>query len=207
MANFNPNSLKIFNGKFDQGKHNKLVDQIARQKLRSGPNYSISDGSGGTIIITAPASIAASTNTPFQIFATKNIVDGEWDNTYNVTLYPGLINQLLPTNIFNVINQGIGSTQYVVLTCMNDGYAITSATWSLMSSVPTPPDATPDGPPATLNIIIGVIFYNSTPNTITVYQIIFDNITATPTEWTRTTRAGAGPFELAYVIYYYWAIS
>lgn len=175
------------------------------------PNVSSVFTAGG-IVVFPPPNRAASTPapivyTPFQIFAVKHLVAGTWDGTYDVTLYPGTVNQLLPSNMFSTINATITSTQYVILTGASDGYVVTDAPWSIVGTQPTPTDAVADTPPSTFYAIIGVILYNSGPNTITIRQIIDADITAIPSVWTTIARSGAGPFELAYVNYYYWNIT
>lgn len=189
---------------------NEIIDLIQPYLPMPGAGTPLTRYPGGTLLPAGQGGTSSpAINTPFQIFATKNLtgMPPTWDGTYNVTLWPGSVNQLLPTNIFAKINQTITSTQYVVLTCLSDGYVVTSSTWSLMSSQPTTPDATADIPPSIFYITLGVIFYNSTPNTISIFQIWFDNPSCTPFIWTTTSRTGAGPYELAYVNYYNWNVA
>lgn len=203
---------------FEQGR--SLRSQLTARRLndiqRSIPKVQYNGGGarvshlGGQTFVQVPRPRPSSGTpkafTPFEIFATKNMVGLPpiWDGTYNVTLYPGTVNLLLPSNIFNTINQAIASTQYVILNCISDGLAITSSSWDIESSAPTPLDAVADSPPASAQILLGVIVYNAITDTIQIFQIITDNIDLTPTEWIRVPRPGAGPFELAYQIYYYW---
>jgi hypothetical protein len=198
------------------GEWMKTVNSILGQ-LHRGENVSRGNGvkirqggqGGFTISVNNGPSISAGTSyTPFQIFTKPHFVSGVADGSTDVTLYPGSINQFLPTNIFSTINATISSTQYVVLTITSStGNEISSSSWSLMSSPPTPPDATPDAPPVSTNFyaILGIIGYNS--GTLTTYQLVNDNLTALPVVWTTTNRTGAGPFEMASVNYYHWKVS
>lgn len=143
---------------------------------------------------------------PFQIIQTG---DPDAPNDIYVYLYPGTVNQLLPTNIFDSIK--ITASSYVVLTCESDGYVVTSSTWSLMNTQPTPLDATADTPPSTFYVLIGYVAYTApvlpaTKGTITIFNTVNTSLSANPIEWVRATRSGAGPYELPYVIYYAWNI-
>jgi hypothetical protein len=144
---------------------------------------------------------------PFTISISQNLVDGIWDNTYNVTIYVGTVCLIVPTNIFAVINLAISSTQYVVLTCNADAYAMTSSTWGVQSSAPAPVDASAEAPPPTFYVVLGILYVDPTTSAVLPYQIVSTNILASPAEWTRTTRPGAGAFDLAYQIYYYWNVT
>ena len=192
--------------------HQAVLKQLWRgENVNKGPNiYLRQFGDGGySIASTAQPLVTggAAANTPFKIFASKHYVSGTWDGTYDVTLWPGNVNGTVPTNMFSVINQAITSTQYVVLTCSSDGYVITSSSWSLTDTPPTQPESVADMPPSTFYVVLGVIFYNSDTTAITIYQIIYNNISAWPVEWTRTSRPDPGPFGLAYMIYYNWQLS
>lgn len=199
---------RSFQSQFTARRMNDLISQIPRVRF-SGGGARISNFGGQTFvqIPRIPSPGVPIKYTPFQIFATKHIVSGIWDGTYDVTLYPGVVNQLLPTNMFDVMNQGIESTQYIILTCESDGYSVTSSTWSISSSPNVPVDATVNTPPSEFTVLIGVIFYNSGPGTISVYQIINNNIIAAPEEWIRDSNPDIEPFGLAYEIYYYWNIT
>lgn len=174
---------------------------ITSGAIRKGQQHT----AGCALTIDLPdGTVAEQDFTPFEIFSNKHFVDGVWDNTYDVTLYPGAINQLVPTNIFATINQAITTTLYVVLTVQSNGLSITSSSWSLMSSQPTPSDATADAPPSTFYVTIGIIFFASP--SISLFQLVTDDLTAAPVIWTTTTRAGAGPYEMASMNYYTWYV-
>lgn len=185
---------------------NKILDEVEGVTIKPGSNIRVKRSIGGTLVEVTQSATGA-TITPFQIFATKKLVMGIWNGTYNITLYPGSIDETIPTNMFATINQTVASTQYVILTCESDGYRITSSTWSVTGTPPTPPAATADVPPSEFYIILGVIFYNATTSAIIIYQIIRTNLDAAPDIWTTTTRPTAGPYDLAAQNYYYWDIS
>jgi len=76
MANFTPNSLKTYNGKFDAAKFNKVVDILFRQRLRPSPNCMVTEGSGGTTIIPIAASNGGVAIWPFKAYNTSKGATG-----------------------------------------------------------------------------------------------------------------------------------
>jgi hypothetical protein len=65
---------------------------------------------------------------PLRDLRQKHIASGTWDGTYGVTVYFGVVNGCLPSNMFDVSNVAITSTQFVVLNCVSSsGLSITSA--------------------------------------------------------------------------------
>lgn len=151
-------------------------------------------------------------STPITFFPFEILTTFDPDNPDDIYLYlyPGTVNQLLPTNIFDSVL--INATKYVVLTCQSDGYSITSSVWSLENSTPTPQTATADIPPSTFIVTIGYVVYTApvspaTKGTVKIYQLIDNILLANPLEWTRASRPDPTPFGLPYVIYYYWNIT
>lgn len=178
----------------------------ARSILGPGQTQGAYYTAGGIVSLPDIAVRTTSTvKTPFQITCVS-----AGGGNYNVSLYPGTVNQQIPSDIFTTLNTTLNNgANYVVITCGSDGYGITTMTWEsggLMTSQPTPQEATADTPPSTFYIIIGVIFYNSSNSTFVIYQIVTTNLTAEPTVWTTTTRPSAGPYDLAALNYYYWVV-
>lgn len=186
---------------------NKCLDEVDENRVASSGTVRVaSRGLAGTLLESIGGGVATTIYTPFEIFANKHIVSGVWDNTYDVTLYPGVVNQLLPSNIFSPINQGISSTLYVILTGASDGYSVTSSAWSLESSAPAPVDATADTPPSSFTVVIGVIFWNAVTSTFTIYQIIQNNLSAQPIQWLTVSRATPEPFLSPVQYYWTWQV-
>lgn len=191
---------------FSRERHYLMEDAVNGNRLNSSVGALSSRGSGGSsIVVRKPMTSSPPEYTPFQIFVRPHLVSGVWDNTYDINLWPGTVNQSLATNYAEVINQAISSTLFVVLTCASDGYSVTSYTWSLVSTPPTPPTATADTPPTSFSIILGVIFWDATLAipTFNLKQIVRTNLISAPVEWIQTSRTGAEPFVSP--IQYYWA--
>jgi hypothetical protein len=157
---------------------------------------------GGLSILIPPNSTSSGILYPFQI-SIKNI-----DGGYQASLYPGTLNQQVPTNMFNTIDVS-GGTSYVILTGSVDGYSVSSSTWSITNTAPTPQTANYLSPSTSFEILIGIIIQTTSGDNVSnkIYQITQTNFTAQPEEWVRETAADPQPFGLPYDIYYYWVIN
>lgn len=140
---------------------------------------------------------ASSAIEPFTIFLT---IDEENDSG-SFTIWPGTINELLPTDMMSTFDYGLGNTLYVKLNVVTNGKAVTAATIS-PESTPTSPIATLQGSaPTTFGILIGVIANN------TLFQVRTGNITASLVEALQEGKAVPSPGLSPYNFYYTWEIT
>jgi hypothetical protein len=189
---------------------NRILDEVQASTPIGTPTVRSDRSLYGTLLQAAAGGVASVVNTPFQIFKKPHLVSGVWDGSYDISLYPGTIGLTVPTNIFTVVNQSVASTYYVILSGTSDGYSITDCEWSLTNTAPVAVPATADTPPTTFSVVLGLLGYTppvgTGAGTVNVFQIVYTNLAASPAEWTRIARSDAGPYELAYQIFYYWLI-
>jgi hypothetical protein len=141
------------------------------------------------------------TRHPFQISSTPN-PDNE--DQYFVTVRPGTINSLLPSDIFdgpslarNTI--AANSLSYVVLDASSDGQQITTASVSVESSAPSAQTPEIFGLPSSAQFLLGVV-HNSN-----VFQVQFTNLVVTgKQQFIASKSSPAAVGELPYEIYYVW---
>lgn len=155
------------------------------------------DGSG-------PSSSAPAAITPFDIFATKNMTGSPptWDGTYNVTIYPGTVNGLLPTNVFSTIT-GIGTgTYYAAITATTDGKTITSSVWGLSASPPTAQTPTVWTAPTTFVYLFGVLVSGQPYRTIAPGSLQFE-----PINIMKIPKVSPGANVIPWDNYYEWGIA
>ena len=190
-------------------KLNRILAEIKRNRpvvaaplsarvTGDGTHISIKQTSGGG------TSTPATETHPFQITSRQDPESDPEDPTYLVTIRPGTINALLPTDIFdgtalNEFTLAADTLSYVVLSATSDGEQITSATVSLESSPPTAQTPAVFGLPASADFLLGAVFNTS------VYQVISTNLSLTgKQQYIASKDAPAEPGELPYEIYYVW---
>lgn len=116
-----------------------------------------------------------------------------------VTLVPGVVNNLLPTNMFSTLSAPASGTRYVVLTVGTSSGEVTTAVLSIDSSAPDPLPVELSTPPVALALLIAVIIDG------VAHQIVRGNISLTAKEAFRVDRESpAEPGELPYLSYWTW---
>lgn len=166
-------------------------------KIVPGPGVqSIGLGRAGVALIGSRKARSATTSYPFDV-----TVSGSSDPR-DVTLIPGVVNNLMPTNMFSTLSVDPTGTWYVVLTVTFAAAQVTSSLLSISATPPAASDVTEATPPASFDILLAVIV------DATVFQIRHGNITVTPAEAFRTDRdSPANPGQLPYVSWWQWNLS
>jgi hypothetical protein len=189
---------------------NTILQEIKRNKPKGERGITVRQDGTGTYIGLAASLPRGGTSTPatethpFQITSRQDPDSDPEDPTYLVTIRPGTINALLPTDIFdgtalNEFSLAADTLSYVVLSATSDGEQITSATVSLESSPPTAQTPAVFGLPASADFLLGAVFNTS------VYQVISTNLSLTgKQQYIASKDAPAEPGELPYEIYYVW---
>lgn len=131
-------------------------------------------GSGGTSILTPrnPKSTSA-LPAPFDLRVSVDIPDSE----INVTIVPGTVNGLLPSNIFATITEPYNAmspiTYYATVACVTDGENITGVRWGLSTSMPTGQTAVAWAAPSAFSYLFGIIVGASIFRTIARTSLVF----------------------------------
>ena len=130
---------------------------------------------------------------PFQVFKY---------NSTKITVRPGTINNLVPTNIFDALTITGSGVGYVVLTLsINGSDSPVSSVLSIETDYPVPSATTPSAPPSTVKDVIAVL------NDGVIFQIRDTNLVATSAEVFQETIDNPDPGERDYIPWYRWEVN
>ncbi len=128
-----------------------------------------------------------------------------------LSIYPGTINQLLPSNPLNTIDCSGGATTYIKLHCETDSNQVNSAAYMADSTAPVPPVASKGAPPTSFDVLLGFITKTTVgPNTTYTRYKVWPhamNIVATPVVWIMTDRSSPAPNQTLQETWYSWDIA
>jgi len=107
--------------------------------------------------------------------------------TYYITIRPGTVNNMLPSNMFqNLGISGVG-TIYVIVHVLTDGQKPTNLLIDIATQPPQAPGVNPWVPPQSFDILLGVIV------NVKVFQIISDPLNCQPRLVNQTLRDNPQP--------------
>jgi len=138
-------------------KLNKLREAIDQCRLLPGPGYQIKRGSTGTTLTIqrrgggGAATAAEEDPCPFDV--TPSVTSAG----VNLSVQPGLVNGVLPGNMFSVLTASASGVKYVCVDVTTNGKNVTSATMAVKTTAPTPPTATADSAPTSVSVIVSVV--------------------------------------------------
>jgi hypothetical protein len=188
---------------------NTILQEIKRNKPKGERGITVRQDGTGTYIGLAASlprgggSTPATTH-PFQIISSQDPDSDPESPSYLVTVRPGSLNTLLPTNLFDdsvlsELSLPADTLQHVILTGESDGQQFLSCELSLESQAPTPQEPVAFGLPQTVQFLLGVV-YNSS-----VYQLISDNITvAGKQQYVVEKEQPLDVGELPYTVFFVW---
>jgi hypothetical protein len=187
-------------GEVSADKLNAILAEIRKNRPRGERGITVRQAGDATYIGLAAAfkGGGAAERHPFQISAS---IDAEQNVT--LTVDPGTLNSLLPSNIFNGPGlrefSGGSGLQYVVLTGTSDGQQFTSCALSVESEAVAPQTPTVFGLPTTAAFLLGVVYEGS------VFQVQKTNLLVTgKQQYVKEKSSPAAPGTLPYEIYYVW---
>lgn len=122
--------------------------------------------------------------------------------TLTVTVVPGAINGLLPTNILSTLSIGATATGYLVLSATVSAGQIASCVLSIASSPSAAIPVNMGQPPTAFDFLIGVIV-----NGVWFRTIGPGGLAATASEAYRVSKLTPSPGTLPYDIWYTWDIT
>jgi len=152
MANIDFSQIKVWGGEVTPSNFNKLCDIVQSQGISTGPGYNIKRSAGGTTLSINSRSNAV-VPPPFLVTITPM---GTTDES-TVVLYPGTVNQLLPSDTYTTFTVDNSGTYYVKAIASTDGKNVTSVSLECDTDVPEAQTATPFGLPTTVEIPLYVI--------------------------------------------------
>jgi len=185
---------------------NTILQEIKRNKPKGERGITVrQDGTGTYIGLAAslPRGIGGGTTVhPFQI---SSSTAPESENQYVVTVRPGTLNNLMPTNLFeeNALRQfPIPSNElnYVILTGQtNASDQFVSCALSVSETPPSAQEPTMFSLPVEAEFLLGVVYNGTAYNTIT------DSLLVSGVQQFTEQKTNPAAGALPYNIYYVWA--
>jgi hypothetical protein len=137
------------------------------------------------------------TRYPFDITLTDA---GGGDST--ATIWPGTINQLLPSNYLTGVTVSNTGTHFLVLDCTASDGEITAAPLAIETGAPPAITPTQGTPPVAFQVLIGIIIDG------VAYKVWGNgNMTASAAESFRVDKGSPVPGSLPYDVFYTWEFS
>lgn len=187
---------------------NELIDYLRSTRISPSVGVRPIVTSQGTVLIAPRQKISGGASTVMHPWKIHNMTGvGQPDdkgnyNSYEFQVWPGTINGLIPTNLFDgnelrkfTSNQ---SLQNVMLKCTSNGKELNACTIEVMASPPTPDSAVLYGVPSNLNILLGAIYKDI------AFQVEFDNLSATAEMIYIKEKASVERDEYPYEVYLNW---
>ena len=176
-----------------------LLDEDRARLVPGQGNSEIQTGDGRFLSIGRSGS--ASEGGPFTLVSL--------DTSGNLTLGPGTVNGLVPSNPFNSISCP-GTLTYVSLLCQTDSNQVNQVAWQTGATPPAPPLALKGAAPTTFSVLIGIV-KRVTSGTTTSYQWwriwpLDFNVVAIPQPWISTDRTDPQPGQTPQETWYSWSI-
>ena len=137
--------------------------------IQPGKGYDFSRSSGGTFL--NPKKTSSAIVLPKKPF---NISTGGTSEAPTITLWPGVVNGILPSNIYDTFSVDAVSLWYVKAACTSDGTQITAATIHVDASPPDIQTPATDAMPSEVDVLVGLYKASMT------YNIFQGNVTLTP---------------------------
>jgi hypothetical protein len=187
-------------------KLNRILAEIKRNRpVVAAPLSARVTGDGTCIsLLKQPAGgTTPTTRHPFQIASFPDPESEQEDPPYLVTVDPGTINNLLPTNLLDGQNLAEfelprNTLRYVTLKATAASNVLTACTIALESSAPSPQEPLQFALPATYDVLLGVV-YNSN-----VRQVVFNNLSVAGRQAYITDKTDPVPGTLPYNVFLQW---
>lgn len=145
-------------------KMNSIIDALNEARLTSVVGGQFSRGLGGTTITVTPPTRqqnAEATTCPFDVTGAISGTD------LILSVRAGLVNGVLPSNIFDKLTTTTSGQKFVVINCDTDGKNVVSASLEVTETMPVPPESTEGVAPDAFGVIIaaitGGIIYKAIP--------------------------------------------
>jgi hypothetical protein len=140
---------------------------------------------------------AATERYPFDI----TLTDAGGGNS-TATIWPGTINQLLPSNYLTGVTVSNTGTHFLVLDCTASDGEITAAPLAIESAAPPAITPTQGTPPVAFQVLVGIIIDG------VAYKVWGNgSVTASAAESYRVDKGSPVPGSLPYDVFYTWEFS
>jgi hypothetical protein len=174
-----------------------IEDNFREVTLQPGVGYTLKNGPGGSsLVVSGGGGPTAPVKSPWD-----QSVSSQTTTTITFKFQPGSVGGVMPSNIFTDFTAPVSGTTWFWVEATTTAGSVSSCTISSGSTQPAPGTAAADAPPSSFKVLIGVSVNG------TYFNVLKKNISAVPVESYRTSRTGAGPFELPYTSYWNWVFA
>jgi hypothetical protein len=189
---------------------NLAMDALKRARVLPGVGIKLTETLNGTVVSLKPPRAAGGGGSsverhPWQIHNMTGVgkPDDKGDyNSYEFQVWPGTINGLIPSNLFNGGElrkfTGDKTLKNVLLKCTSNGKELNACTIEVEASLPSPDAAVKYGVPSNLNIVLGAVVKDA------AFQVEFDNLSATPQMVYIKEKGSVAAGEYPYEVYLNW---
>ena len=188
---------------------NSILTEIKRNKPKGERGITVrQDGNQTWIGLAASLPRGGGSSTPaethpFQITSFADPESSPESPSYLVTVRPGTLNNLLPTNILDgeslaQFELPANTLRYVVLSCAAASNALTSCEIALESSPPAAQTPLAFALPTTYEVTLGIVHNTS------VYQIVTTNLSVSGKQAYITDKANPTPGSIPYNVFLQW---
>jgi len=175
---------------------NRIVRELDSLAIRKVVGGTFRKTPGGTeIVIGRSSGGGGQTSQPWDVIAAQ---DASPATTYSVTVRPGTLNGILPSNWSDTFTCAATGMYYAKAVITTDGTAVTAVTIECNTTAPTVQTPQAFGVETTIRYLFGLFSAGS------VYRVIgAGHISLNPSVWmTKAKASPAAPGELPWVQYY-----
>lgn len=181
---------------------NSFIEANNMNRITSVVGGSFRRSLNGTTIVVQPSTPVGGGGVSPQPWDLVTYENDPVDTNINLYVRLGNFAGVIPVNHATVFSLSKSLTYYIYLTVSTVDGGVSSVTLYASTTIPTPPAATPDVPPSTVDYIIGIL-KDGVPHKA-VSGGVFSCV---PIESFREEKVSFTAGELPYTIYYNWKIT
>lgn len=170
------------------------VTQSGSSRRVVGPGYSIVKTKNANFVRGRKGKF------PWMISVTNFSIDPESPD-YRITLRPGTINTIVPSNMFSNFAIPLTGTYYTSLDCTTDGTSVTAAVINVSTTPPAPLDEDMGAAPDFFQLLLGMTV------DLKIYQFIDYVLFAFPIRTIYSIKDSPEPGQPYYDLHYSWQLN
>lgn len=133
---------------------NSIVDSIKECQINAFVGGSFKRGTDGTTLTISPSKKSQAATAEACPFDVTGSISG---TSLVLSVAAGMVNGVIPSNIFNTLTTTTSGVKYVVVNCETDGKNVVAASCAVVTSLPVPQASTLNVAPPTFGVMIAAI--------------------------------------------------
>jgi hypothetical protein len=170
--------------------------ELRAREIQPGSGYTFVRSSGGYSLNVSGGGPTAPAKSPWDQIVTSQI-----SGTITFRFQPGSVGGVMPSNIFTDFTAQASGTKWFWVEATTTAGSVSSCTINSGTTQPAMATAAADSPPSSFKVLVSVSVEG------VYFNLLKKSISAVPVESYRTSRTGAGPFELPYTSYWNWVFA